>query len=121
MADLQTLNYEIQQVRRNLSAMREVLSPRNTAVLTLEERLQKLLQEKNSAVEELAEETKDLPPQVQEMLKLRYVDGEKWAEIAKHLNYCESTLYKWLSRYRNTMPRMIRRQTAEQRKFFTRC
>lgn len=37
MADLQTLNYEIQQVRRNLSAMREVLSPRNTAVLTLEE------------------------------------------------------------------------------------
>lgn len=118
MKDLFTLNSEIEKLQRNLNAMREVLSPSNAAVERLGKRLQELLQEKKVAVAEMAEGIKNLPPTVQEMFKLRYVDGVKWGEIARHLNYSESSIYKMHRQYKS---RFFDKQTPAQRKFSTYC
>lgn len=112
------LNAEIIQTQRNLNALREMFSPRNTAVVTLENRLQRLLTLKKRLASEMIEAMKDAPEEVQELFKLRYIDGEQWAEVAKRLNYSESMIYKWHRQYKGTLPLGFLERELPERKFF---
>lgn len=106
LAEMQEIRLRKAGLRRKIRAMK-LLEPKTKELQNLIDLTELEILENEGAYKKAVEnltqklEGAGVPESVKSIFYLRYCEGKEWAEIAKMLNYSQSSVYKLHSKWKN--------------------